>query len=136
MPKNSAGFSTSKYIKPQLRFSAPTNFYSAKIIYIRGRQHPVTIYHSAESQIDYVDAAMRTFFQVHLDQSPGDVLIFLPGQSPRPSYPLLVIILFNRSRGHRISREVHNFPLKMSSCRQNGRSRALNVCIPISSIQR
>lgn len=84
MPKNSANSSTSKYIKPQLHFSAPTNFYSAKIIYIKGRQHPVTIYHSAESQIDYVDAAMRTFFQVHLDQSPGDVLIFLPGQSPPP----------------------------------------------------
>lgn len=54
---------------------------SAKIIYVKGRQHPVTIYHSAESQVDYVDAAMRTFFQVHIDQPPGDVLIFLPGTS-------------------------------------------------------
>ncbi|KAH9936070.1 P-loop containing nucleoside triphosphate hydrolase protein [Fomitopsis serialis] len=32
------------------------------------------------SQPDYVDAAMRTFFQIHTDQPPGDVLIFLPGQ--------------------------------------------------------
>ncbi|KXN83112.1 putative ATP-dependent RNA helicase prh1 [Leucoagaricus sp. SymC.cos] len=55
-------------------------FHNAKIIYVKGRQHPVTIYHSAQSQVDYVDAAMRTFFQVHLDQPPGDVLIFLPGQ--------------------------------------------------------
>jgi HrpA-like RNA helicase len=23
---------------------------------------------------------MRTFFQIHIDQPPGDVLIFLPGQ--------------------------------------------------------
>ncbi|KAF7767927.1 hypothetical protein Agabi119p4_7170 [Agaricus bisporus var. burnettii] len=55
-------------------------FHNAKIIYVKGRQHPVTIYHSSESQVDYVDAAMRTFFQVHVDQPPGDVLIFLPGQ--------------------------------------------------------
>ncbi|KAG6868952.1 hypothetical protein C0993_007166 [Termitomyces sp. T159_Od127] len=27
---------------------------------------------------DYVDSAMRTFFQIHTDQPPGDVLIFLP----------------------------------------------------------
>lgn len=37
------------------------------------------IYHTAVSQPDYVDAAMRTFWQIHMDQPPGDVLIFLPG---------------------------------------------------------
>lgn len=52
----------------------------AKIIYVKGRQHPVKIYHSAQGQTDYVDAALRTFFQIHVDQPPGDVLIFLPGQ--------------------------------------------------------
>ena len=50
------------------------------MVYVKGRQHPVTIYHTVNSQPDYVDAALRTFFQVHLDQGPGDVLIFLPGQ--------------------------------------------------------
>ncbi|KAH9841346.1 P-loop containing nucleoside triphosphate hydrolase protein [Rhodofomes roseus] len=55
-------------------------FDDAKIVYVKGRQHPVTIYHTAVSQPDYVDAAMRTFFQIHTDQPPGDVLIFLPGQ--------------------------------------------------------
>lgn len=53
---------------------------SAKILYVQGRQHPVTVYHTANSQPDYVDAALRTFFQIHTDQPPGDVLIFLPGQ--------------------------------------------------------
>lgn len=53
---------------------------SAKILYVKGRQHPVKIYHAAESQLDYTDAAMRTFFQIHTDQPAGDVLIFLPGQ--------------------------------------------------------
>ncbi|KAG6919515.1 hypothetical protein DXG01_005105 [Tephrocybe rancida] len=53
---------------------------SAKILYVKGRQHPVKIYYSSEGQTDYVDSAMRTFFQIHIDQPPGDVLIFLPGQ--------------------------------------------------------
>ncbi|KAG6813168.1 hypothetical protein H0H92_013575 [Tricholoma furcatifolium] len=55
-------------------------FNSAKILYVQGRQHPVKIYYSSEGQTDYVDSAMRTFFQIHTDQPPGDVLIFLPGQ--------------------------------------------------------
>ena len=54
---------------------------SAKVLYVKGRQHPVKIYHTAVSQADYVDTAMRTFFQIHTDQPPGDVLIFLPGIS-------------------------------------------------------
>ncbi|KAK1227716.1 Salivary acidic proline-rich phosphoprotein 1/2 [Marasmius sp. AFHP31] len=55
-------------------------FPGSKIIYVQGRQHSVTIYHSAQGQLDYVDSAVRTFFQIHVDQPPGDVLIFLPGQ--------------------------------------------------------
>ncbi|KAG6821430.1 hypothetical protein H0H93_010154 [Arthromyces matolae] len=55
-------------------------FDGAKILYVKGRQHPVKIYHSSEGQTDYVESAMRTFFQIHTDQPPGDVLIFLPGQ--------------------------------------------------------
>ena len=39
------------------------------------------MYHSAVSQVDYVDAALRTFFQIHTDQPIGDVLIFLPGMT-------------------------------------------------------
>ncbi|KAJ3559315.1 hypothetical protein NM688_g422 [Phlebia brevispora] len=58
-----------------------SSFYdNAKILYVRGRQHAVKIYHSITSQADYVDAALRTFFQIHTDQPPGDVLVFLPGQ--------------------------------------------------------
>ncbi|KAI0770462.1 P-loop containing nucleoside triphosphate hydrolase protein [Fomes fomentarius] len=55
-------------------------FNGARIVYVKGRQHPVITYHTSTSQPDYVDAAFRTFFQVHTDQSTGDVLIFLPGQ--------------------------------------------------------
>ena len=70
---------------------------------MQGRQHPVTIYHTATSQPDYVDAALRTFFQIHTDQPPGDVLIFLPGklytQYPLPCISMLVF--FCRSRRYR-----------------------------------
>ncbi|KAI1793231.1 P-loop containing nucleoside triphosphate hydrolase protein [Ganoderma leucocontextum] len=55
-------------------------FGGAKVAYVKGRQHPVTIYHTVTSQPDYVDAALRTFFQIHTDRPAGDVLIFLPGQ--------------------------------------------------------
>ena len=54
----------------------------ANVLYVKGRQHPVTIYHTAESQTDYLDAALRTFFQIHTDRPVGDVLIFLPGIVP------------------------------------------------------
>ena len=53
---------------------------SAKILYVKGRQHPVKIYYTVTTQADYVDSALRTFFQIHLSNPPGDVLIFLPGQ--------------------------------------------------------
>ncbi|THH06079.1 hypothetical protein EW146_g9723 [Bondarzewia mesenterica] len=55
-------------------------FNNANVLYVKGRQHPVNIYHTATSQNDYLDAALRTFFQIHVDQPSGDVLIFLPGQ--------------------------------------------------------
>ncbi|KAI6127373.1 P-loop containing nucleoside triphosphate hydrolase protein [Pisolithus croceorrhizus] len=55
-------------------------YHNARILYVKGRQHPVKIFHAAVSQTDYVESASRAFFQIHLDQPPGDVLIFLPGQ--------------------------------------------------------
>ncbi|KIJ69827.1 hypothetical protein HYDPIDRAFT_104459 [Hydnomerulius pinastri MD-312] len=58
-----------------------SQFYNdARILYVKGRQHPVQTFHTAVSQTDYVDSALRTFFQIHVDKPPGDVLIFLPGQ--------------------------------------------------------
>lgn len=52
---------------------------SARILYVKGRQHPVQIFHTVVGQMDYLDSALRTFFQIHVDKPPGDVLIFLPG---------------------------------------------------------
>ena len=55
---------------------------SSKILYIEGRQHPVEIYYSKENYTDYVDAAITTTLQIHIENmtEPGDVLVFLTGQ--------------------------------------------------------
>ncbi|KZT19970.1 P-loop containing nucleoside triphosphate hydrolase protein [Neolentinus lepideus HHB14362 ss-1] len=74
-----------------------SKFYNnCKILYVKGRQHSVKIYHTAESQVDYVDAALRTFFQIHVDHPPGDVLIFLPGQEDIESLDKSIRLYANR----------------------------------------
>ena len=58
------------------------------MLYVKGRQHPVSIFHTSTSQNDYVEAALRTFFQIHVDRALGDVLIFLPGILELPIFLL------------------------------------------------
>ncbi|KAG0221002.1 ATP-dependent RNA helicase DHX8 [Mortierella sp. GBAus27b] len=55
-------------------------FYNAKIMYVSGRMYPVRIFNTLEPQADYVDAALVTAFQIHQEEAPGDILIFLTGQ--------------------------------------------------------
>ncbi|KAG9016562.1 putative ATP-dependent RNA helicase dhr2 [Tulasnella sp. 427] len=55
-------------------------FNGAKVLYVKGRQHPVKVLHTSEAQKDYIESSLQTFFQIHTEQPPGDVLIFLPGQ--------------------------------------------------------
>ncbi|CAG8626402.1 478_t:CDS:2 [Paraglomus occultum] len=45
-----------------------------------GRQFPVTVHNILEPQPDYLDAALVTTFQIHIEEEPGDILVFLPGQ--------------------------------------------------------
>lgn len=47
---------------------------------MQGRQHPVELLYAALPQDSYLDAALNTVLQVHLEQEPGDVLVFLTGQ--------------------------------------------------------
>lgn len=48
---------------------------------VPGRQFPVELYHASEPVADYVDAALRTVFQIHYGEPmPGDILVFLTGQ--------------------------------------------------------
>lgn len=55
-------------------------FDGAKILYVAGRQYPVKLMYSVEPQSDYLDSALVTTFQIHLEQSAGDILVFLSGQ--------------------------------------------------------
>lgn len=49
--------------------------------YIEGRQHPVKIFYLPEPTQDFVEAALKSIFQIHYKEPlPGDVLVFLTGQ--------------------------------------------------------
>ncbi|KAG8736516.1 putative ATP-dependent RNA helicase dhr2 [Ceratobasidium sp. 414] len=56
-------------------------FNNAKIVYVKGRQHPVKLMYLAEATSDYLDSALRAVFQIHTSQLPGDILVFLAGMS-------------------------------------------------------
>ena len=59
--------------------------------YIEGRQHEVKILYSPEPVQDFVDAGLRTIFQIHYQEPmPGDVLVFLTGQEAVESLDKLV----------------------------------------------
>jgi ATP-dependent RNA helicase DHX33 len=77
MQRSSASFSRGLFSGTSNAFELTPD--SAPVLYVKGRQHPVSIYYTSSSQSDYLDAALRTFFQIHVDRPPGDVLIFLPG---------------------------------------------------------
>ncbi|KAJ2369510.1 ATP-dependent RNA helicase [Coemansia sp. RSA 2610] len=62
------------------RFSA--YFDDAPVLYVAGRQFPVTTYFAATPQSDYLDAAHLAVLQIHCETAPtsGDILVFLAGQ--------------------------------------------------------
>merc|ERR1719266_1721454 len=55
-------------------------FKKAPIFSIPGRTFPVEILYSREPESDYLDASLMTIMQIHLNEPPGDVLLFLTGQ--------------------------------------------------------
>ena len=59
--------------------------------YIEGRQFPVQVIYSPEPVQDFVDACLRTIFQIHYKEPmPGDILVFLTGQETVESLEGLV----------------------------------------------
>jgi ATP-dependent RNA helicase DHR2 len=51
------------------------------VCHIEGRQFPVQVVYSPQPVSDFVDAALRTIFQIHYKEPlPGDILVFLTGQ--------------------------------------------------------
>ncbi|XP_038050051.1 ATP-dependent RNA helicase DHX33-like [Patiria miniata] len=56
-------------------------FNNAPVLYLQGRQHPIQLLYSSDSQSDYLFAAMVAVFQIHQKQPAGeDMLVFLTGQ--------------------------------------------------------
>ena len=59
----------------------PTDSPHVSVCHISGRQHPVQTIYSPHPVPDFVDAALRTIFQIHYKEPlPGDILVFLTGQ--------------------------------------------------------
>ncbi|KAL3631244.1 Pre-mRNA-splicing factor ATP-dependent RNA helicase DEAH10 [Castilleja foliolosa] len=65
-------------------------FGGARAVHVQGRQYPVDILYTRQPETDYVDAALITIFQIHLEEGPGDVLVFLTGQEEIESIERLV----------------------------------------------
>lgn len=55
-------------------------FNDAPLLNIPGRTHPVEVFYTAESERDYLEAAIRTVVQIHNSEPPGDILLFLTGE--------------------------------------------------------
>ncbi|GKV42288.1 hypothetical protein SLEP1_g49706 [Rubroshorea leprosula] len=55
-------------------------FFSCNIFTIPGRTFPVEIFYTKEPESDYLDTALLTVLQIHLNEPEGDILLFLTGQ--------------------------------------------------------
>ncbi|KAJ3355766.1 putative ATP-dependent RNA helicase dhr2 [Allomyces javanicus] len=58
-----------------------TNFFQgAGLLHIPGRLHEIRVFHTLAPHTDYVDASLRTIYDIHHHQPPGDILAFFNGQ--------------------------------------------------------
>ncbi|MEE6469893.1 hypothetical protein FKM82_008809 [Ascaphus truei] len=56
-------------------------FNGAPVLYLEGRQHPIQVFYTKQTQSDYLQAALVTVFQIHQEApSSHDILVFLTGQ--------------------------------------------------------
>lgn len=55
-------------------------FYGAPLLTVSGRTFKVDIFYTPEPERDYLEAAVRTALHVHLEEAPGDILLFLTGE--------------------------------------------------------
>jgi len=55
-------------------------FHNAPLLAVPGRTHPVEVFFSAKSEGNYMDATLRTVFQIHSIEGEGDILVFLTGE--------------------------------------------------------
>jgi pre-mRNA-splicing factor ATP-dependent RNA helicase DHX15/PRP43 len=55
-------------------------FEGAPLIDIPGRMYPVEIFYTPKPESDYLAASIRTVMQIHQNEGPGDILLFLTGE--------------------------------------------------------
>ncbi|CAL5439715.1 unnamed protein product [Camellia sinensis] len=55
-------------------------FGSAKVVHVQVRQFLVDILYTYHPETDCIDAALITIIQIHSEEGPGDILVFLTGQ--------------------------------------------------------
>lgn len=76
---------------PSSERRAPRAASNVATCHIEGRQYPVKVHYSPEPVQDFVDASLRTIFQIHYREPlPGDILVFLTGQTTVESLEHLV----------------------------------------------
>lgn len=86
-----AARSSSKIMDTEDKILQKQNSSSIATCHIEGRQYPVKAIYSPEPVQDFVDASLRTIFQIHYKEPmPGDVLVFLTGQETIESLENLV----------------------------------------------
>ena len=55
-------------------------FDDCPVFKIPGRTYDVEILYAKVPEIDYLEASLKTVLQIHLNEKPGDILLFLTGQ--------------------------------------------------------
>ncbi|KAM4544930.1 ATP-dependent RNA helicase DHX33 [Odontesthes bonariensis] len=56
-------------------------FNKSPVLYLEGRQHPIQIYYTKQTQSDYLQAALVSIFQIHQEAPQShDILVFMTGQ--------------------------------------------------------
>ena len=55
-------------------------FDNCPVFKIPGRTYDVEILYAKVPEVDYLEASLKTVLQIHLNEKPGDILLFLTGQ--------------------------------------------------------
>ena len=56
------------------------NYFDAPLAIIKGRTYPVEINYLKNPTDDYVECAIKKVIQIHKEEKPGDILLFLTGE--------------------------------------------------------
>ncbi|CCD25179.1 DEAH-box ATP-dependent RNA helicase PRP22 NDAI_0E03620 [Naumovozyma dairenensis CBS 421] len=55
-------------------------FNNCPVVNIPGKTFPVEVLYSQTPQMDYIEAALESVMNIHINDGPGDILVFLTGQ--------------------------------------------------------